>query len=124
MAYSRRLPNVARQQPEFAQISINHAIRLYRPGDAVFNRDILVLFHIGAEDAVPDRQQVAEIGVHVEHVARVMKTMMRGRQHNAIKYTKLPLPQHILAEVDEASPEAIDDHDEDQEWRAHAQQHA
>ena len=108
--------DVSGQQDKFAEIEVDKATRVDGPGYTVFDRQGTILGLIGAEDTVPDVEQVAEVGVDIQGIACVVNTMMgRGEDKTADK-AEAGIANQVFADMDKTAPRAVNGHDQEEQW--------
>lgn len=109
--------DIFRQIVKFAKVYIEEISGIDAPRDTILDRNVVLFGLIGLEDPVPDIQQVAEVGVHVQRVACVVYAVVGGCEDEFTKETKTRMLHEVLTDMNKSAPRAVNEHDGKQhEW--------
>ena len=122
--YPRGPGDIFRQVVKFAKVYIEKISGIDTPGNAILDRDVVLFGLIGLEDPVPDVQQVAEVGVHVERVSCMVNTVVGGGEDEFAQETKAGIFHEVLTHMNKSTPRAVNEHDGKQHDRRDARQDA
>ena len=116
--------DVFKQANEFSKIHVDKTAGIDGSCDAVFyffgGLFILICF----EDPVPDVQQIAKIGVHVQGIAGMVYPVMGWGEDDAAHKAHASVLHNIFSYVDKSAPCAVNGHDEKKERWVYASQDA
>ena len=112
--------DIVEEADELAEIHVEKIACIDRAGDAVFDLFIKVLVLVCFEYPVPDVQQVAEIGVHVQGIAGVMHPMVRRGKDDAAHKAHPAVAHDAFSYVNEGAPGTVDSHDQEEQGRIDA----
>ena len=74
-----RAGQIPPQADKFSEIEVPEVTLVDRAGDTILDRDSRLLVLVGAENAVPDIQQIAKIRVHIERIPGMMHPVVGRR---------------------------------------------
>ena len=77
------MPNVAKQVIPFTEVDIEKVTGLDFPCDTIFDFHFRIFRLVGSEDMVPDVEQVAEVGIHVKRIPRMVYPMVGWSQDDS-----------------------------------------
>jgi len=120
----RGFGDILREVVEFAKIDIEEILRVYFSCNAVFDGNGFAFPLQGSEHPVPNVQQIAEIGIHVQRIFRVVHAVMGRGQDDPVQEAEPAILQDVLADMDKGAPGAVDEHDKEQEGWVDASQDA
>ena len=103
--------DILRQVVKLAKVYIEEISGIDVPRDTILDRDVVLFGLIGLEDPVPDVQQVAEVGVHVQRVACVVYAVVGGGEDEFAKETKTRILHEVLTDMNKSAPRAVNEHD-------------
>src|SRR5579859_1499816 len=109
------MDDILGQVIKLSEINIPEIAGIQRAGDTIFDLYPGFFRLIGPEDPVPDIEQVAEVGVHVQGVAGMVNPVMDRCKDNILKEAHPAVFEEIFHDMNKGAPGAIDQHDEEQQ---------
>src|SRR6516225_3908272 len=67
-----------------AKVGVPEIIRVYFPRNAIFYRDIPILDLISSKDPIPNPNEIAKIGIHIQWIPGVVHAMVRRSENEMI----------------------------------------
>jgi hypothetical protein len=84
-----------------------------------------ILRVIGTENFVPNIKQVTKVGIHVNHIAGMVHTVVRRGKHYVVQKAKPAIVSITFSPTCMSdAPDAIDKHNNKQHGRVYAKQYA
>mgnify|MGYP003579916122 CR=1 FL=1 len=111
---TRRFYEIFPQRIEFPEINVPETVGVHFPCNAVLDLHIPFLGLEGAKHLIPDIEQVAEVGIHVKRVFRVVHAVMGGGKDDPVEEAQPSVGNDIFPYMDECAPGAVDEHNKEQ----------
>jgi hypothetical protein len=74
-------PNILGEKKEFAKINVEETTSVNFAHKSIFKRHLNFFVLQSSENSIPNVEQVAEVGVYVEGIPRMVNSVMRWGEH-------------------------------------------
>ena len=115
--------DIAEETDELAEIHVDKIAGIDGTCDAVFYLFIDIFILVCFKYPVPDVQQVAEVGVHVQGITGMVYPVVGGGEDDAAHKAQTSVAHNTFSHVNESAPGSIHRHDQEEEGRVDACQY-
>ena len=97
-----------------SKVGVPEIIRIYFPGNTIFNRDIPILHLICSKYPIPNPNEIAKIGIHIQRIPGMMNAVVRRSEYEMIQKSETRIFEEVFSNMDESPPGAVDEHNKKQ----------